>query len=242
MRTGTRCTTLTKFPDALSAGKSEKLEPVPPEWGLLLGDFAHNARSALDHLAYRVVMLGNGIHREQTQFPILDVPWKWPETAAYRLGGASERHIGIIESFQPYHRHDSQGWHSGLQAIEDPLSILSRLANVDKHIVLNATPAAIRAIGYDIEIVRDVASVGSRQVKTGILVDEDVVVRVWIVSCGPNPELKLNQSEVVEIWVQHRVSLGKETYTLLNVPLKQSVDGILGRLWQIFEIFVGEFR
>src|SRR5581483_11618893 len=31
MRTGTRCTTLTKFPDALSAGKSEKLAPVPPE-------------------------------------------------------------------------------------------------------------------------------------------------------------------------------------------------------------------
>ena len=39
---------------------------------------------------------------------------------------------------------------------------------------------------YYIEIVRDVASVGSRQVKTGILVDEDVVVRVWIVSCGPH--------------------------------------------------------
>lgn len=31
MRTGTRCTTLTKLPVALSGGKSEKTAPVPPD-------------------------------------------------------------------------------------------------------------------------------------------------------------------------------------------------------------------
>src|ERR1039457_4479474 len=31
MRTGTRCTTLTKLPEALSGGSMEKRAPVPPE-------------------------------------------------------------------------------------------------------------------------------------------------------------------------------------------------------------------
>lgn len=26
------------------------LDPIPPTWAITLGDFAHNARSALDHL------------------------------------------------------------------------------------------------------------------------------------------------------------------------------------------------
>jgi hypothetical protein len=30
-RTGTRCTTFTKFPEALSGGSNEKLAPVPPD-------------------------------------------------------------------------------------------------------------------------------------------------------------------------------------------------------------------
>jgi hypothetical protein len=219
------------------------LEPVPPEWGLLLGDFVHNAHSALDHLAYQVVMLGNGgIHQEQTAFPIIDAPCAWVEAADRRLKGASARHLGIIESFQPYHRRDYQGWYSIWGAIEDPLSILRRLSNVDKHIVLNATPAAMRALSLDVEVVRDIASIEGKEAAMGVLVDGDPVVTVWITSCGQDPELKLNPARVVEIWVQHRVDLGKETYTILEVPLKESVDEIVSRLWDIFKVFVPEFR
>jgi hypothetical protein len=76
----------------------------------------------------------------------------------------------------------------------------------------------------------------------GILEDEGVLVRVGIVSSGPNPELNLNRSEGVEIRVQHRVSLGKDSYTLLDVPLQESVKEILIRLRQIFAAFVNEFR
>jgi hypothetical protein len=114
------------------------LEPAPPEWGIVLGDFAHNAHSALDHLAYRVVMDGNGgKHRDGTQFPILLDPFKWKDAARSRLRGASERHLAIIESQQPYHRPDLYGWHTVWSAIEDPLAVLNRLSIVDKHIVLN---------------------------------------------------------------------------------------------------------
>ncbi len=219
------------------------LEVPPSEWGLILGDFAHNARSALDHLAYQVVMLGNGgIHQDETQFPIVDVPWKWPAAARRRLNGASDRHVAIIESLQPYHRQSLHGWHTIWEAIEDPLSILRRLSNVDKHIVLNATPATVRSIGWDVEILRDVASIGEEEAPMGILLDEGVLVAIGITSSGPNPELNLNWSESIEIWVQHRVNLGPDSYTLLNVPLKESVDAILVRLREIFKLFVNEFR
>jgi hypothetical protein len=222
--------------------KARFLEAVPPEWGIILGDFAHNARSALDHLAYQVVMHGSGgVHVERTQFPIVLSPFAWTERSK-SLEGATERHIEIVESFQPYHRPDLYGWHTVWAGIEDPLAILNRLSNVDKHIVLNATPATIQSIGWDTSIVRDVEAVGGSEAPMGILLDEGEVVRVNITASGPNPELRLERRETLEIQVQHRISLSPASYTLWSVPLKESLDEILDRLRQIFRIFVGEFR
>jgi hypothetical protein len=59
---------------------------------------------------------------------------------------------------------------------------------------------------------------------------------------GPNPELKLERSERVEIRVQYRIELGADAWTLRSVSLKAGIEAILARLWSIFEIFVGEFR
>lgn len=218
------------------------LEAVPPEWGIILGDFAHNARSALDHLAYQVVLHSNGgVHEKGTQFPILLSPFKWQERPR-SLRGASTRHIGIIESLQPYHRTDIYGWHTVWAAIEDPIAVLNRFSNVDKHVVLNATPAYVQSIGWDFEAVQDVASIGDSTAPMGIMFDECELVRVEFVSSGPNPEIKLNRTETVEVWVQHRVDLPNNAYTLSNLPLKESVDAILTRLREIFQIFVSEFR
>jgi hypothetical protein len=222
--------------------KTRFFEAIPASWGITLGDFAHNARSALDHLAYQVVMAGNGGMDERTQFPIVVCPFEWLKQAKSRIGNASERHIGIIESYQPYHRPDLFGWHSVWGAIEDPLAVLSRLSNVDKHNVLNATPAALESIGWDLEIVRDVEKIISSEVPLGLLLEDREVVIANIVSSGPNPELKLTHTDRVEIKVQHRVDLGPASYTLLSVPVTESMQAVLGRLWEIFHVFAGEFR
>ena len=157
------------------------------------------------------------------------------------IGNASDRHLAIIESLQPYHRRDVYGWHSVWSAIEDPLAVLNRLSNVDKHRVLNPTPAAISSIGYDVKIVRDVESIGSSDVPWEMLADGQEMLIVNIVSNGPNPELQLERRETVEIRVQHRIDLGPDHYTLLDVPLKETLDAILGRLREIFQLFVSEF-
>jgi hypothetical protein len=88
------------------------LDPIPPTWAITLGDFAHNARSALDHLAYIVVLANNAGQDEWTQFPIVLSPWEWEVQAERMIGNASDRHKEIIESFQPYHRRDLYGHHS----------------------------------------------------------------------------------------------------------------------------------
>lgn len=177
-----------------------------------------------------------------SQFPICTSPFQWESQAKRGLPKATDRHLSIVESFQPYHRRDLYGWHTGFSALEDPLAVLSRLSNVDKHRVLNATPAVISSIGYDVQQVQDVASVGSSEVPWDVLVDGGPMLKVDIVSNGPNPELKLKRRETVEIRVQHRIDLDSNTYTLLNVPLKESVDAILSRLKEIFQVFVNEFR
>jgi hypothetical protein len=107
--------------------------------------------------------------------------------------------------------------------------------------VLNATPAAILSIGYDITTVRDVASTGKTEVNHGPLLDGEEMLTVEITSSGPNPELRLTRHETIEIRVQYRVDL-PDSYTLKSINLKESLDAILERLDEIFEVFVNEFR
>src|SRR5215218_6041340 len=42
-------------------------QPLPLRLGVMVGDFAHNARSALDHLVY---LLSEGAYPRTSQFPI----------------------------------------------------------------------------------------------------------------------------------------------------------------------------
>jgi hypothetical protein len=217
------------------------LEPVPPTWAITLGDVTHNARSALDHLGYVVVLANNGHRDEWTQFPITVNPFSWRE-ASRGIRNASQRHIDIIESFQPYYRVDLWGYKWVWSAIDDPLAVLNRLSNIDKHRVLHATPAAITSMGYDFEVVRDVASMGSSEVNHDALLDKDEIVSVEISPDGPDPEFRLKRHETIQIGIQYRFDIERRIYTLKTVPLKETIDAILDRLVEIYEAFVGEFR
>jgi len=218
------------------------LEHVPPDWAITLGGFAHNARSALDHLAYLVVLENNGGNDEWTQFPILYNPFDWERECGRCIGNASARHKAIIESFQPYHRHDLWGWKSRYSAADDPLFILNCLSNIDKHRVLHATPAAIRSIGWDVLPVRDVSRIGGSKVTyDSPLLDGSELIRVDVESDGPNPEVRLEREEHVEISVQYRVEF-RDSYMLPTVPLRETMEAILERVEEIFEVFVNEFR
>jgi hypothetical protein len=221
-------------------------EPIPATWGILLGDFAHNARSALDHLVEALIVANTGMEgSKKSQFPIVMNPCEWKRQLS-RLKGVSARHISIINALQPYQRTDSQGWHSGVIAIDDPLALLNRMSNVDKHRVLNAMPATIRQIAWDVTPINDIEWFDPNRIEIPleILIDGRELLKVPIITSGPHPEVKLDREETIEITVQHRVDLTPGLYALwtVNDPIQESMQDILSRLREIFKIFVGEFR
>jgi len=76
----------------------------PREWGLIVGEITYNLRSALDHLAWQLALLGTNNPSRRTEFPIFnsDIDFR---------GGARRKMINIpvnihpvIESLQPYNK------------------------------------------------------------------------------------------------------------------------------------------
>ncbi len=111
--------------------------PKNPEWGLLIGDMAHNLRSALDHLVWQLVLLNETKPKRRNQFPIISVEreyWEAPEDRSESvrdrmLDGVAEEHRAFIDLVQPYN--------AGNEAGSTSLSHLSWLSNVDKHRVIH---------------------------------------------------------------------------------------------------------
>lgn len=114
------------------------LKPPPPlRIAVLCGDFVHNLRSALDHLARALVLEQGGIPNDDpsagqvTQFPVLEERLTKGGTVRRLqiVGGISPAAEHLLDSVQPY------------QAVHDPtvhpLWVLNYLWNVDKHRTLN---------------------------------------------------------------------------------------------------------
>jgi hypothetical protein len=104
--------------------------------GVVVGDCLYNLRSALDHLACRLVEVHGGTVTSRTQFPIVDKRRKDKAGKYVPLtidGGISAAALATIESLQPYQR--------GGTAEQHPLSILRELSNADKHRLLHLTVA-----------------------------------------------------------------------------------------------------
>jgi hypothetical protein len=94
---------------------------------LLVGDFAHNLRSVLDHIVYSLVVKTTG------QIPTSKAI-QWPVLKAPDLSALSSRTEGLpaaavltIEALQPYHAGPGDAFK------QDPLWQLNLLDIVDKH-------------------------------------------------------------------------------------------------------------
>jgi hypothetical protein len=85
-------------------------EPIPPAWGAIIGDCAHNLRSALDHLSVALVIEGGGTPTQRTSFPIGRDEADFRSRLKSRLNGASAQAITLIESVQPYDGASNPIW------------------------------------------------------------------------------------------------------------------------------------
>ena len=132
------------------------------EWGLIIGDFAHNARSALDLLVYQLSQLPpDNKRRFALEFPICDEVEDYTSKVQRYLAGVAPEHIAIIEDFQPY--KGLKGSH------DDALGILRAINNADKHRIINVVGAvgSFEGVGF-----------GAGRVGTNIIRGNGIGIRV----------------------------------------------------------------
>ncbi len=115
-------------------------EAIPPTWGAIVGDCAHNLRSALDHLAVALVVQGGGTPTQYTSFPIGRDEADFRSRLKSRLNGASAQAIALIEGLQPY------------SGADNPIFALHSLDILDKHENLVPVAAANSRRGFKIDI------------------------------------------------------------------------------------------
>jgi hypothetical protein len=108
----------------------------------MIGEIVHNLRSALDHLAYQLVLTGEcgqTLPRQRWRniyFPICDKKSDFRGQLAEKLPGVGLRQLALIEREQPYKTY--------YVIDRSPLRRLRILSNTDKHRVVTPLLFAVR--------------------------------------------------------------------------------------------------
>ena len=82
--------------------------PPPLTFAVIVGDIAHNLRSALDHIAWQLALLTTQEPYEKTAFPIfVDTSERTRREFNRLTQSLPPETLRIIEAVQPYHRGDA---------------------------------------------------------------------------------------------------------------------------------------
>jgi hypothetical protein len=119
--------------------KVANLKSPPIQVSLIIGDAIHNLRSALDHLAYQLVLVNGGSPTRWTCFPIFDHSAKYKSMDTRKVKGMSQAAINAIDAAKPY------------QGGNDPLWIVHDLDIADKHHALLATLVSVTRVTIDVQ-------------------------------------------------------------------------------------------
>ncbi|MFI5259468.1 MAG: hypothetical protein ACHQ01_07670 [Candidatus Limnocylindrales bacterium] len=77
-------------------------ESPPPRIAAIVGDLAHNLRSAWDYLARQLVLANHGTPRSGTEFPIFWDPEAYKTGFGRKVRGMSKDAVGLIDRIQPH--------------------------------------------------------------------------------------------------------------------------------------------
>lgn len=113
------------------------IPPPDPRLGAVLGDFVHNVRSGLDQIVWQLVK-ANGGNPDRTQWPVSVTENQWRNDVTHRdpdwgpapTAGLSDDALELVRQFQPFQARRRL-------RLKDPLLLLQRLSNVDKHRTLH---------------------------------------------------------------------------------------------------------
>lgn len=168
----------------------EVREHPPLAWSVMVGDIVHNLRSALDHLAWQLVLVsGAEPVIGATQFPIFtSEPGNSNERGKWNryVAGMADPILEYMREVQPYADRDGAHEHS--------LVILATFSNEDKHRLPAARVAAVaeHEVGsIGLVPVRDVEVSNAMIVKGIPLEDGDQIAWAEILCTGPEPDVDL---------------------------------------------------
>lgn len=167
----------------------------PAEWGLLVGEFAHQLRAILDNLIWALVEKRGKNPDTDTGFIIADKATQWKTGWASRLKGLDKNQVALVQSRQPYLRGD--------QFLSHPLSRLNFINNQDKHHLLLPIASAVALVpatlGENMPLLPIVDHPAGAKIERFILSNPELTksgadfCRVLLANPGPNPKMHVNR-------------------------------------------------
>lgn len=228
-----------------------ELAPDPPadteDFGLLVGDFAHNLRTALDHLVYALAdyrkIAAPGGH---SGFLLRDTEPEFDRDATNRiskrsgkqvrspLDGLNPTDIDAFKSVQPFQPlADATGgdrdeiWQTG--TLRHPLVALTLVDNFDKHRVIHATAIRVRTSGKIQSRSRDIRGVQDPRPSDALVAigERAEIFSATLVGAGPTPRL-VPACGFVPVWTEWFLSVAhfKSMYEVVVRVVKASAKGL----------------
>ena len=111
----------------------ESVGDVPAKVSLIAGDAIHNIRSALDHLAWQLVLSTGNTPGPSTSFPIFDSAVEYEARSERKVKGMRQAAIDAIGALKPYKTGNRLLWQ------------LHRLDIIDKHRMVVTAGSALTA-------------------------------------------------------------------------------------------------
>lgn len=204
----------------------------PNEWGVLIGEIAHNLRSALDGLIWQLALLEKSEPYRLTAFPIKLGGKKdpfWVKGAPLHLLKSIDRRFWeSIEAFQPYKR--------GNGGRRNPLFLLKKLNDTDKHrliTVLSTTVAGMSLTGVS----------GGSRLKIGVPLYMNAKVgqirslpaggvRVFDITRG---KARMQYEVQVNIDVTPEIRFGNRCNAVKGLPVIRTLTGIMNKVSSVIE-------
>lgn len=199
-------------------------EPDFARWGVLLGDYVHCLRAALDHLIYAVAVAESESDpppgETKLMMPVKSTPQGFGR-AAHRIASLSRMVRTRIESLQPY----------GDRPQNQLLGILEQLDIRDKHRILSVVliqpvNASFRISGHP---------PGSTLLEVSVKPLEDGAPLVTMTFARPAPDVKVEGYPAFLVVVPDFARSSKGSYDignlvlLLRLEVRRAIGVILGR-------------
>ena len=184
-------------PDVQPGQYLVKVEKVASDedWPLILGDFVHNLRAALDHLVWQLVKANGKTPSRTNEFGIFLDPVTFDGTAGDDdFKGVHPEARRVIRTVQPF--SPSNKWETGRL---HPLFLLRELEVVDKHRLIHTITLAPEGVTLSFREPLDDAQVELFDLSDRVLEDGTEVCRI---TSDFQPKVEMNSALSMLVFIE----------------------------------------